>query len=181
MEHYIGYIFSFVLGIFVSSLVLFLVFSKLKNIINNDFVKIANDAIKTEQEDLRKQNREALEEKLQPLSKELTEFKNKVDKFNISGVENTAKIIEQLGVLEKNNKSIEQEAKNLTLALTKNQNIKGAYGEEILDTILQNSGMQEGVHYINHSNLLLRLTDFNDLIKTNLVCFHRLMNLKNME
>ena len=31
--------------------------------------------------------------------------------------------------------------------MTKNQNVKGAYGEELLDTILQQNGMQEGVHY----------------------------------
>ena len=71
-----------------------------------------------------------------------------MEKLNLSGVENTARLIEQLSILDKNNKTIEQEAKNLTEALTKNQNIKGAYGEEILDTILQNSGMVEGVHFI---------------------------------
>ena len=32
-------------------------------------------------------------------------------------------------------------------ALTKNQNTKGSYGENLLDTILQSCGMQEGVHY----------------------------------
>ena len=147
MENIITYTAFFMLGAVVSAAVLIIMFNKLKNIIKQDFVQIANTTIKNEQEDLRKQNREALEEKILPLSKELSEFKNKVDKFNISGVENTTKIIEQLNILEKNNKSIEQEAKNLTEALTKNQNIKGAYGEEILDTILQNSGMVEGIHY----------------------------------
>ena len=47
----------------------------------------------------------------------------------------------------KNNKLIDQEDKNLTDALTKNQNIKGSYGENLLDTILQACGMQEGIHY----------------------------------
>ncbi len=147
MENLISYLAFFMLGVAVSAAILLLMFSKLKNIIKQDFVQIANNTIKNEQEDLRKQNREALEEKILPLSRELNEFKTKVDKFNISGVENTTKIIEQLSILEKNNKSIEQEAKNLTEALTKNQNVKGAYGEDILDTILQNSGMQEGIHY----------------------------------
>ena len=96
---------------------------------------------------MRKQNRETLEEKLLPLTKELGEFKQKVEHFNLKGVENTTKIVEQLGNLEKNNKIIEQEAKNLVEALTKNQNTKGSYGENLLDTILQSCGMQEGVHY----------------------------------
>lgn len=121
--------------------------SSLQEIIKRDFVQLANETIKREQEDLRKQNRETLEEKILPLTKELGEFKEKVEKFNISGVENTTKIVEQIGNLEKNNKIIEKEAKNLVEALTKNQNTKGSYGENLLDTILQSCGMREGIHY----------------------------------
>ena len=148
MEKYIIYIACFILGAGLSGLISLILSTKLKSAISQDFAKIANDTIKSEQEDLRKQNREALEEKILPLTKELTNFRDKVDKYSILETENTVKIIEQLAVLEKNNKSIEQEAKNLVEALTKNQNIKGAYGEEILDTILQNSGLQEGIHYL---------------------------------
>lgn len=119
----------------------------LQEIIKRDFVQIANETIKQEQEDLRKQNRETLEEKILPLTKELGEFKQKVESFNLKGVENTTKIVEQITNLEKNNKVIEQEAKNLVEALTKNQNVKGSYGENLLDTILQSCGMTEGVHY----------------------------------
>ena len=156
---------SFVVGALVSALIFMQLSAKkereyielktklssndnLTEIIKRDFVQLANETIKREQEDLRKQNRESLEEKILPLTKELKEFKEKVEKLNITGVENTAKLVEQLNILDKNNKSIEQEAKNLTEALTKNQNVKGAFGEELLETILQNSGMQEGINYI---------------------------------
>ena len=161
-------IISFILGALVCGMLLYLFFTKkqtamrdelvslrtkietagnLQEIIKNDFVKLANETIKNEQEDLRKQNREALEEKILPLKNELGEFKNKVEKFNLAGVENTTKIVEQILNLEKNNKLIAQEAKNLTEALTKNQNIKGAYGENLLDTVLDHCGMKEGIHY----------------------------------
>ena len=161
-------IISFILGALVCGMFLYLFFTKkqtamrdelvslrtkietagnLQEIIKNDFVKLANETIKNEQEDLRKQNREALEEKILPLKTELGEFKNKVEKFNLAGVENTTKIVEQILNLEKNNKLIAQEAKNLTEALTKNQNIKGAYGENLLDTVLESCGMKEGIHY----------------------------------
>ena len=119
----------------------------LQEIIKRDFVQLANETIKNEQEDLRKQNRETLEEKILPLKKELREFKVKVEFFNLKGVENTTKIVEQITNLEKNNKIIEQEAKNLVEALTKNQNAKGSYGENLLDTILNSCGMHEGIHY----------------------------------
>ena len=160
----ISMVISFCLGFTFASLISIVVFYKskeelvklraknelsesLQDIIKRDFVQLANETIKSEQEDLRKQNRESLEEKILPLTKELSEFKEKVESFNLKGVENTTKIIEQILNLEKNNKVIEQEAKNLVEALTKNQNIKGAYGENLLDTILQSCGMQENVHY----------------------------------
>ena len=159
---------SFLIGAFIATLITTLIFLKkqtsekeeliclraesknynsLTELIKQDFVRLANESIKQEQEDLRKQNRESLEEKILPLTKELGEFKAKVEKFNLAGVENTTKIVEQIGNLEKNNKVIEQEAKNLVEALTKNQNVKGSYGEDLLDTILQSCGMVEGIHY----------------------------------
>lgn len=119
----------------------------IQDIIKRDFVQLANETIKNEQEDLRRQNRETLEEKILPLTKELGEFKQKIENFNLKGVENTTKIVEQITNLEKNNKVIEQEAKNLVEALTRNQNVKGSYGEDLLDTILESCGMSEGVHY----------------------------------
>ena len=53
----------------------------IQELIKRDFVQLANETIKNEQEDLRKQNRETLEEKIKPLTKELGEFKEKVEKF----------------------------------------------------------------------------------------------------
>ena len=97
---------------FASLVVMMLFYSKLHKTISIDFSRIANETIKSEQEDLRKQNREALEEKILPLTKELNEFRDRVDKFNISGVENTTKIIEQIKNLEHDSKLIENEAKN---------------------------------------------------------------------
>ncbi len=159
---------SFIIGVLVTSIICYVIYSKkilslkeeliiisakvkstedLQEIIKRDFVQLANETIKNEQEDLRKQNRETLEEKILPLTKELGEFKAKVERFNLVGVENTTKIVEQIGNLEKNNRVIEQETKNLVEALTKNQNIKGSYGENLLDTILQSCGMVEGIHY----------------------------------
>ena len=159
---------AFLVGAFIATLITTLIFLKkqtsekeelirlrtesknynsLQELIKQDFVRLANETIKQEQEDLRKQNREVLEEKILPLKAELGEFKSKVEKFNLTGVENTTKIIEQILNLEKNSATIAQEAKNLTEALTKNQNIKGAYGENLLDTILQTCGMREGIHY----------------------------------
>ncbi|MGN1152542.1 MAG: DNA recombination protein RmuC [Candidatus Gastranaerophilaceae bacterium] len=122
-------------------------FESLQKLIKDDFSEIARNTIKSEQEDLRKQHQEALDLKLAPLAKELGEFKAKVEHFNTTGEKNTAALIEKITNLEKSSAEITKEANQLANALTSNQNIKGAYGETLLDTILQSCGMQEGLHY----------------------------------
>ena len=122
-------------------------FESLQKLIKDDFSEIARNTIKLEQEDLRKQHQEALDLKLAPLAKELGEFKAKVENFNTTGEKNTAALIEKITNLEKSSAEITKEANQLANALTSNQNIKGAYGETLLDTILQSCGMQEGLHY----------------------------------
>ena len=107
---------SFVLGAAISGLIVHVLHSKrsveakeelirlktkmetsenLQEIIKRDFVRLANETIKSEQEDLRKQNRETLEEKILPLTEELGEFKAKVERFNLAGVENKKKNVKQ--------------------------------------------------------------------------------------
>lgn len=122
-------------------------YKTLEDMMKSDFSEIARETIKNEQEDLRKQHKESLELTLAPLTKELGEFKTKVENFNENGIKNTTSIIEKITNLEKSSAEISKEANLLANALSTNQNIKGAYGEGLLDTILQYCGMQEGVHY----------------------------------
>ena len=122
-------------------------YKTLEDMMKSDFSEIARETIKSEQEDLRKQHKESLELTLAPLTKELGEFKTKVENFNENGIKNTTSIIEKITNLEKSSAEISKEANMLANALSTNQNIKGAYGEGLLDTILQYCGMQEGVHY----------------------------------
>ena len=122
-------------------------YKTLEDMMKSDFSEIARETIKNEQEDLRKQHKESLELTLAPLTKELGEFKIKVENFNENGIKNTTSIIEKITNLEKSSAEISKEANLLANALSTNQNVKGAYGEGLLDTILQYCGMQEGVHY----------------------------------
>lgn len=122
-------------------------YKTLEDMMKSDFSEIARETIKNEQEDLRKQHKESLELTLAPLTKELGEFKTKVENFNENGIKNTTSIIEKITNLEKSSAEISKEANLLANALSTNQNIKGAYGEGLLDIILQYCGMQEGVHY----------------------------------
>ena len=164
----IEYLIGFVIGIIMTALISYTVhlkiteklrkelfecqikinsLSDISELIKQNFYKIASETIKNEQEILHKQKREELENKIKPLNERLMEFQNKIDKFNITEAENTTKIVEQISLLERNNKSIEAQTKDLIEALTLNRNVKGEYGENLLENILNSCGMVENIHY----------------------------------
>ena len=118
-----------------------------RQIIKSDFANLAMQTINEQQEDLRKQNREILDDKIKPLNEKLQEFQRQVTDFQEKGIKNKTEILKEIENLRNNSQQLSEEAKNLTNALTMNQNVKGAYGEDLLDVILQAGGLQEGIHY----------------------------------
>ncbi len=54
---------------------------------------------------------------------------------------------EQVKYMMALNETLSKEAKALTLALTGNTKKQGDWGELILESILEYSGLQKGVHY----------------------------------
>ena len=83
-----------------------------QEMLKQNFKQIALETLCNEKESLNKQNNESLEAKIKPLTEKINEFQSKIDNYNILGTQNTTKIIEQIGILEKNNKTIEKETKN---------------------------------------------------------------------
>lgn len=114
---------------------------QIQKIVKEDFTAIANKVIKEEQSDLREQNREALEEKLKPLKENLDEFKQKVEDFNKQGATNTAEIKTQIKTLLDESSSIKTTANDLSNAIKANSQVRGAFGEMILENLLQQAGL----------------------------------------
>lgn len=120
---------------------------ELRNIIKEDFTSLATQTIDKQQEDLRKQNREIIDDKIKPLNEKLQEFQKQVADFHKTGEVNKTEIIKEIENLRNNSQKLSEEAVKLTKALTMSQNVKGAYGEDLLDVILQTGGLKENIHY----------------------------------
>ncbi len=120
--------------------------------IKEDFVNLANATLVEKQQKIQEQNAQTLEDKMKPVLERIKEFQKKVDDFNKTEIENNISLMKQFEYMEKNNRAITEETQKLTLALTKNQNVKGAYGEGLLEIILEKSGLREGVHYHKQYN-----------------------------
>lgn len=113
----------------------------------SQFKAVASDIFSAHSEKLKAANSVQMLEILNPLKEEIKDFKKKVDDtFHYSSKERTI-LGEQMRQLMELNKSIGKEARELTEALSGNTKIQGDWGELILQTILDKSGLVEGENY----------------------------------
>lgn len=111
----------------------------------DEFKSIAGDVLRTHSETFTKQNREQVDTLLKPLQDKITAFhKNLVEDRSAMG--------ERIRALAESNLQITTEAQNLTRALKGNSQTQGAWGEMILSTILEQSGLREGEQYFTQQS-----------------------------
>ena len=115
---------------------------ELCNTIKEEFVNLANSALLDKQQMLEEQNLKRLDTQLAPLKERISEVQKKVEEFNISGVQNTNNIREQIKSLTNENNLIRTQAQELARAFKENSKTRGLLGEMILENILKSSGLE---------------------------------------
>jgi DNA recombination protein RmuC len=100
--------------------------------------------------DLNKTNMEAV---LGPLGKQITEFKEQVAKVYQDESKERFSLGEKVKELAELNQQLGQEARNLTNALKNESKTTGRWGEVILETILERSGLRKGETYFMEHQL----------------------------
>ena len=114
---------------------------------SSQFKTLANEIFSSHSENLKKTNEERIVELLNPLKEEIKDFKTKVDDTYIKSTQERSVLGEQMKKLMELNASIGKEARDLTEALSGNSKIQGEWGELVLQTILDKSGLVEGENY----------------------------------
>jgi DNA recombination protein RmuC len=112
-----------------------------------EFELLANKILEEKAKKFTSQNQENIENFLQPLGKEITAFKKQVQEAYSMESRERFSLERKVKELVELNQQISQEARNLTNALKGNAKIRGNWGEAILETILQNSGLERDRHY----------------------------------
>ncbi|MDA3860620.1 MAG: DNA recombination protein RmuC, partial [Melioribacteraceae bacterium] len=84
---------------------------------------------------------------LSPLKDEFEKFKNKVDEVYINDTKDRTALKTQIEGLRDLNEKLGNEALNLTNALKMDSQKQGAWGEVILDRVLEESGLHKGREY----------------------------------
>ena len=105
-----------------------------------EFETISTKLIAENTSNLNRQSAESLETVLKPLKEKLGEFKVSLDKTHDATTTNSALLKEQVS-------RIGVEAANLSKALKGDVKALGNWGENMLDQILEKSGLQRDVHY----------------------------------
>tara|TARA_R110002096_G_scaffold87831_3_gene201462 strand:- start:14354 stop:15688 length:1335 start_codon:yes stop_codon:yes gene_type:complete len=111
------------------------------------FENLANKILDEKSAKFTKQNRESLDQLLNPLGLKLEEFKKKVEETYNEENRQRATLKEQIRQMGELNQKMSEDAKNLTRALKGDSKAQGNWGEVILERILEKSGLTKGREY----------------------------------
>ena len=121
---------------------------KLQEKFTSEFENLANKIFEENGNKFSEQNKEKLNEILSPLKEKISDFEKKVEETNKESIKGHASLKEQLQMLKEMNQKITQEATNLTNALKGQTKTQGNWGEFILESILEKSGLVKGREYV---------------------------------
>ncbi|MCR8910464.1 DNA recombination protein RmuC [Barnesiella sp. ET7] len=120
---------------------------------NNEFKVLANEILQEKSKSFSELNRERLAEVLNPLKERLEGFKKTVEETYSSEARERFSLKEQIKELVQRSETIGVEAKQLTQALRGDSKIQGDWGEMILESILEKSGLEKDREYFIQETL----------------------------
>ena len=116
--------------------------------LSDQFQNLANKILEEKSRRFTEQNREQLHQVLNPLNERIHGFGELVKQTYDKESRERLTLENELKRLQGLNAQLHSEAKALTNALTGTQNkVQGNWGEMILETVLENSGLQKGREY----------------------------------
>ncbi len=140
------------------------------------FQSISNQVLMTNADHFNKASSENLERILSPLKERIKEFEAKVDLTYEKSLKDSISLKEQITQLSSLNQQMSQDALNLTRALKGENKTQGNWGEYLLESLLEKSGLRKGVHYereevrqndeskVYRPDVIIRLPDSKHLI-----------------
>ncbi len=111
------------------------------------FKNLANEILEEKTKKFTDQNKINLSDILNPLKEKIVDFEKKVEQTNKESIERNSALKEQISGLRELNQQITKEAENLTRALKGESKSQGNWGEFILESILEKSGLVKGEQY----------------------------------
>ena len=120
---------------------------ELREEMTGHFRLMANETLRVQGAEMQKTHGDQLNALLNPFKEQVNRFQTELQTRNKATDEERARLKEQIEYLHKRSEQISQEAVALTRALKGDSQKRGAWGEMILERILEDSGLLEGTHY----------------------------------
>ena len=115
--------------------------------LSDQFKTLANEILEEKSRRFAEQNQQSLGTLLDPLRTQLHEFKGKVEEVYVQEGKERFALSEQVRQLMELNKTLSNDANNLTKALKGSAKTQGNWGELILERVLEASGLEKGRVY----------------------------------
>jgi DNA recombination protein RmuC len=121
--------------------------SKLQDQFRLEFKNLANEILEEKSKRFTEQNKTNLDELLKPLGEKIKDFEKKVEDTYQKETEQRISLKEKVKELTDLNKILGEEAQKLTHALKGDSKSQGNWGEMILESILEKSGLVKDREY----------------------------------
>jgi DNA recombination protein RmuC len=115
--------------------------------LQDQFANLANKIFEEKSQKFAVQNKENIDGLLKPLQEKIQTFQKKVEDTYDDENRQRAGLKQQIETLVGLNKQMSEDAHNLTTALKGETKTQGNWGEMILETILEKSGLNKGVEF----------------------------------
>lgn len=120
--------------------------------IKSQLTQITEKNLKQRSEELKSSNIEQLSHILSPMQEQMKKMEESVRNVNSSSAEHKASIEKTIEGLAQQTIKVGEQADELAKALKNNSKVQGDWGEQLLETILDNSGLRRGYEYTTQEN-----------------------------
>ena len=119
-----------------------------KEALTNQFKNLANEILEDKSKRFTEQNAASLDALLKPLQTKLTEFKEQVNTSYGNEARERFALKSEIERLASLNLRMSDETRSLTQALKGDSKVQGNWGELVLESILESSGLRKGEEYL---------------------------------
>ncbi len=115
--------------------------------LSQEFENLSNKIFEEKNKQFKQSSQEGLSSLLSPFKDQLEGLRKKVDDVYVSESKDRASLKTQISELHNLNKQITEEAASLARALRGEKKTQGNWGELVLETVLERSGLREGEEF----------------------------------